>query len=73
MQKQLYMNGEWVEGQQFADLYSPHTKELLAQIPQATAEQVTQAIDYAEAARVEISKFNSTSACRNFGTYCSVI
>lgn len=59
MQKQLYMNGEWVEGQQFADLYSPHTKELLAQIPQATAEQVTQAIDYAEAARVEMANLTA--------------
>lgn len=51
MQKQFYLNGEWVEGQGFIELYSPHTKEVLAQIPQATKEQVKQAIDMAEAAR----------------------
>lgn len=51
MQKQFYLNGEWVEGQDFTELHSPHTKEVLAQIPQATEEQVKQAIDMAEAAR----------------------
>ena len=51
MQKQFYLNGEWVDGQKFADLYSPHTNEVLAQIPQATQEQVNEAIAMAEAAR----------------------
>lgn len=51
MQKKFYLNGEWVEGQDFAALYSPHTKEVLAQIPQATEEQVNESIDAAEAAR----------------------
>lgn len=55
MQKQFYLNGEWVEGQKFAELYSPHTKEVLARIPQATAEQVNEAIDSAEAARLAMA------------------
>lgn len=59
MQKQFYLNGEWVKGQQFTDLYSPHTKELIAQIPQATEAKVNEAIDIAEAARNEMASLTA--------------
>lgn len=59
MQKKMYINGEWVEGQQFADLYSPHTKDLVAQIPQATAEQVDEAIVAADVAKTEMANLTA--------------
>ncbi|MFS0593432.1 aldehyde dehydrogenase family protein [Cytobacillus horneckiae] len=47
MKKQLYVNGEWKDTANFADLLSPYTKEVIAQIPQATEEEVNQAISVA--------------------------
>lgn len=47
MKKQLYVNGEWTDTANFADLLSPYTKEVIAQIPQATEEEVNQAISVA--------------------------
>lgn len=59
MRKKFYMNGEWIAGQKFSDLHSPHTKELLAKIPQATVEEIAQAIDYAEKAREEMANLTA--------------
>ena len=47
MKKQLYVNGEWKDTANLADLLSPYTKEVIAQIPQATEEEVNQAISVA--------------------------
>ncbi|WP_163100168.1 aldehyde dehydrogenase family protein [Peribacillus alkalitolerans] len=47
MKKQYYVNGEWKTTEKFADLHSPYSKEVIAQIPQATREEVEQAIDIA--------------------------
>lgn len=47
MKKKLFINGEWVESKEYADLYSPFSGEKIAEIPQASNEQVDAAIDSA--------------------------
>lgn len=59
MKKQYYVNGQWQNGTEFADLYSPYTKEIIAQIPQASRQEVEQAIDAAYAAREEMAKLTA--------------
>jgi acyl-CoA reductase-like NAD-dependent aldehyde dehydrogenase len=47
VKKKLYINGEWHESEQYIDLYSPYSEEKIAEIPQASKEQVDSAIDAA--------------------------
>lgn len=47
MKKKLYINGEWVESEQYADLFAPYSEEKIAEIPLPTMEQVDSAIDAA--------------------------
>nr|WP_309099109.1 aldehyde dehydrogenase family protein [Fredinandcohnia onubensis] len=47
MKEKLYINGEWVESKEYADLYSPFSGEKIAEIPQASNDQVDAAIDSA--------------------------
>ncbi|SDN58316.1 Acyl-CoA reductase [Psychrobacillus sp. OK028] len=55
MKKQYYVNGEWKSTTEYADLLSPHTKEVIAQIPQATHEEVEAAIDIAHETRKQMA------------------
>ncbi|KOS60561.1 aldehyde dehydrogenase family protein [Lysinibacillus agricola] len=55
MKKQLYVNGEWKTANKFADLHSPYTKELIAEIPQASREEVQEAIDAAYFANAKMA------------------
>mgnify|MGYP002557839319 CR=1 FL=1 len=55
MEKNYYVNGEWKSSERFAELYSPHTKELIAKIPQATREEVDEAIEVAHGAREKVA------------------
>ena len=50
MEKKLYINGEWIEGEKMSPLYSPYSKQLIAQIAAASSAQVNEAIAYAEVA-----------------------
>lgn len=59
MNKQYYVNGEWTSAMHFADLHSPHTKEVIAQIPQATREEVEQAIEFADNARKQMAELTA--------------
>lgn len=52
MKKKLFINGLWVEGEAYADLFAPYSEEKLAEIPQATANQVGAAINAAYEKRV---------------------
>ncbi len=47
MKKQYYVNGEWKTANHFAELHSPYSKEVIAEISQATREDVQDAIQYA--------------------------
>lgn len=59
MEKQFYVNGEWKSSEKLADLHSPHTKEVIAQIPQATREEVDQAIDFAYDASKQMAELTA--------------
>lgn len=59
MEKQYYVNGEWHSSNTFADLHSPYTKEIIAQIPQATREEVEQAIEVAYATRKQMAELTA--------------
>lgn len=43
----MYINGEWHDSEQYSDLYSPYSEEKIAEIPQASIEQVDSAVDAA--------------------------
>lgn len=51
MKKNLLIDGEWVESEQYADLISPYSEEKIAEIPQASEDQVNAAIDAAYESR----------------------
>lgn len=59
MKKQLYINGEWLETEQYADLHSPYSNEKIAEIPQASDKQVDAAIDAAYASREAMAKLTA--------------
>ena len=47
LKKQLYINGEWVEGKRYTTLHSPYSQEVIGEIPTATAAEVNAAIEAA--------------------------
>ena len=55
MERKYFVNGEWKSSEKYAELYSPHTKELIAKIPQATREEVDAAIEVAYGAREKMA------------------
>ena len=59
MNKQYYVNGEWKSSEKLAELKSPHTKEIIAHIPQATREEVEQAIEVAETAKKQMAELTA--------------
>ncbi|WP_026566754.1 aldehyde dehydrogenase family protein [Bacillus sp. UNC41MFS5] len=59
MKKQYYVNGEWKTAEKFADLHSPYSKEVIAQIPQAIREEVEQVIDIAYNTRRQMEELTA--------------
>lgn len=59
MNKEFYVNGEWKTSEMLTPLYSPYSKEEIAKIPQATSEEVEQAISFAYEASIEMVKLSS--------------
>lgn len=59
MEKSYYVNGEWKKTAQYADLSSPHTKEIIAKIPQATRGEVEEAINIAYEASGKMAKLTA--------------
>lgn len=51
MKKKLFINGEWVEAEKYADLYAPYSQEKIAEVPQASEVQVQAAINAAYESR----------------------
>ncbi|TQR18766.1 aldehyde dehydrogenase family protein [Psychrobacillus soli] len=59
MKKKLFINGEWIESEQYADLFSPYTEEKIAEIPLASEKQVDAAIDAAYNNREVMAKLTA--------------
>ncbi|MFJ7972877.1 aldehyde dehydrogenase family protein [Psychrobacillus sp. NPDC096389] len=59
MNKQYYVNGEWKSSEKMVELTSPHTKEIIARIPQATREEVEQAIEVADHAKKQMAELTA--------------
>ncbi|WP_342513809.1 aldehyde dehydrogenase family protein [Sporosarcina sp. FSL K6-1522] len=59
MKKRLFINGEWIVAEQYENLYSPYTEEKIAEIPQASDEQVDAAIDAAYNNREVMAKLTA--------------
>ena len=53
------MNGEWKTSENYRQLTSPHTNEVIAEIPQATREEVEQAIEIAYDTRQQMAALTS--------------
>ncbi|QMT18189.1 aldehyde dehydrogenase family protein [Planococcus maritimus] len=51
MKKKLYLNGEWQETIDYAELFSPYSNEKIGEIPKASVADVEAAIDAASEAR----------------------
>lgn len=51
MRKKLFINGDWIDGEEYIELLSPYSGEKIAEIPQATTDQVDAAINAAYANR----------------------
>ncbi|ANF96917.1 aldehyde dehydrogenase family protein [Paenibacillus bovis] len=51
MKKDLYINGVWTPAQSYTALYSPYSKEQIAEVAEANAEEAKQAITAAYEAR----------------------
>ncbi|WP_318508700.1 aldehyde dehydrogenase family protein [Bacillus sp. T3] len=56
MRKRLFINGEWVESQNYKLLLSPYKQEVIAEIPLATVEETDMAIESAYRAREVMAK-----------------
>lgn len=59
MKKQLYINGEWKDSANYADLLSPYTNKVIAQIPQASKEEVEETIEMAHQKRKEMARLTA--------------
>lgn len=59
MNKQYYVNSEWKSSEKTAELRSPHTKEVIALIPQATREEVEQVIEVADLAKKQMAELTA--------------
>ena len=59
MNKQYYVNGEWKSSEKTAELKSPHTKEVIAHIPQVTREEVEQTIEVADSAKKQTAELTA--------------
>lgn len=55
MKKNLYIGGEWKEAAEYAELFSPYSTEKIAEIPQAAKQEVEEAIEAADRAKVEMA------------------
>ena len=55
MKKCYYTAGEWKDSQQYATIFSPHTNEAIAEIPQLTVEEVNRVIDTANETKEEMA------------------
>jgi acyl-CoA reductase-like NAD-dependent aldehyde dehydrogenase len=56
MKKHLFINGEWKEAKEYVSLYSPFSGELIAEIGQANAADVDEAIEAAQKASKVMAK-----------------
>ncbi|QYR20961.1 aldehyde dehydrogenase family protein [Paenibacillus sp. sptzw28] len=56
MKKHLFINGEWVEAAAYITLYSPYSKEPIAQVPDANLDETERAIEAAVRAKSVMRK-----------------
>ncbi|MEA1853531.1 aldehyde dehydrogenase family protein [Cytobacillus sp. OWB-43] len=59
MKKQLYINGEWRDSANYADLLSPYTNKVIAEIPQASKEEVEETIEMAHQKRTAMARLTA--------------
>ncbi|SOC25231.1 acyl-CoA reductase-like NAD-dependent aldehyde dehydrogenase [Ureibacillus xyleni] len=59
MRKNLYINGHWEEGENYSELKSPYSREVIAEIAQASTVQVNKAVDSAQEAFSKMKRLSS--------------
>ncbi|MDQ0185788.1 aldehyde dehydrogenase family protein [Cytobacillus sp. FSL R5-0569] len=59
MKKQLYINGEWRDSANYAELLSPYTNKVIAEIPQASKEEVEETIEMAHQKRTAMARLTA--------------
>ncbi|WP_102348413.1 aldehyde dehydrogenase family protein [Bacillus sp. Marseille-P3661] len=59
MKQRLLINGEWVESDEYLELKSPYSGDVIAKIPVATEEQTALAIEAAEQAKDKMANMTS--------------
>lgn len=56
MKKHLFINGEWMEAASYTTLYSPYSREPIAEVPDASLEEAERAIEAAVRAKAVMRK-----------------
>lgn len=59
MKKQYYTNGQWRDGIAYVELLSPYTKEVIAQIPQLSRNEVDEVIEIAYQTTKEMAELTA--------------
>ncbi|MFD3450043.1 aldehyde dehydrogenase family protein [Microbacteriaceae bacterium 4G12] len=59
MKQQLYINGQWKEGKEYAPLYAPYSGEQLAEVAQGTESDVYEAIEAAKRASKQMAALSA--------------
>jgi acyl-CoA reductase-like NAD-dependent aldehyde dehydrogenase len=54
--EKMFLNGAWIETEEYSALVSPYSREVLAEIPLATVEDVNKAVEAANQARETLRK-----------------
>ncbi|GAX90873.1 aldehyde dehydrogenase family protein [Effusibacillus lacus] len=73
MKKQLFINGEWINSQNYTTLVSPYTGEPITEIPAATAEEVDRAIEAAYQARGIMAKMPAHQRANILENLCRLL
>ncbi len=73
MKKKLFINGQWVDGTHYVSLKSPFNGEVLAEVPEATVEEVEQAIGAAYQARTVMAKLPAHKRATILENFCRLL
>ena len=60
----MYINSAWVDSPQKVSVRSPYTQEIVDTVPDATSEQVEQALAAAEKGAVAMAKLTAYERCQ---------
>ncbi|MFC7442527.1 aldehyde dehydrogenase family protein [Laceyella putida] len=73
MNKQLFINGKWIDASKVVPLKSPYNGEIIAEIPEASLKEVDQAIEAAYQARMTMAKMPAYQRAKILENLCELL